>query len=289
MVAHDIHRDESTPIQRRLAHTLRFISRWWPGLLVIAWLVVIVVPGVAAPQNPLGLNLSNTLAPPSPQHLFGTDEAGRDLWARCVWGVRYSLGISILIVVSAAVIGTIIGGLAGLLRGPIDSLLMRTTDVFLAFPYLILAIAIASAVGPGLTTVVVALTAVWWPGYARMVRGQVLALKELAFVEGARAVGTSTPMILFRHLLPHLVPQLSARISMDVGYAVLALTGLSFLGLGAQPPTPELGAIIASARSHLLEAWWYTTLPGLFVLAAVLSSMLVSDWLESRNKNELVR
>jgi peptide/nickel transport system permease protein len=289
MAAPALKLDGSRAAWRRSGTTLRFASRWWPALLVAAWLIVIVVPGVAAPQNPLTLNLSNTLAPPSVQHLFGTDEAGRDLWSRCVWGVRYSLGISVLIVVGAAVIGTIIGGLAGLVRGPIDSVLMRTTDVFLAFPYLILAIAIASAVGPGLTTVVVALTAVWWPGYARMVRGQVLALKEMAFVEGARAAGTSTPMILFRHLLPHLLPQLSARVSMDVGYAVLALTGLSFLGLGAQPPTPELGAIIASARSHLLEAWWYTTLPGLFVLAAVLSSMLVSDWLESRNKGEPAR
>jgi peptide/nickel transport system permease protein len=251
---------------------------------MIPWLVAIVAPGVIATQDPLALDLENRLVPPSLLHLLGTDEAGRDLWARCVWGVRYSLGVSIVIVIGAAVIGTIIGGLAGLFRGPIDSLLMRTTDVFLAFPYLILAIAIASAVGPGLTTMVVALTAVWWPGYARMVRGQVLALKELAFVEGARAVGTSTWMILVRHLLPHLVPQLSARVSMDVGYAVLALTGLSFLGLGAQPPTPELGAIIADARSHLLDGWWYTTLPGLFVLAAVLTSMVFSDWLESRNK-----
>jgi peptide/nickel transport system permease protein len=248
--------------------------------------LVIALPGLIAPRNPLALNLSNTLAPPTPQSLFGTDEAGRDLWSRCVWGVRYSLGISIVIVLSAAAIGTLVGGLAGLLRGWTDSVLMRTTDVFLAFPYLILAIAIASAVGPGLTTVVVALTAVWWPGYARMVRGQVLALKELAFVEGARAAGTSTLMILLRHLLPHLLPQLSARVSMDVGYAVLALTGLSFLGLGAQPPTPELGAIIADARSHLLEAWWYTTLPGLFVLAAVISSMVISDWLENRNKGQ---
>jgi len=263
--------------------------RWWPLLLIAVWVVIIALPGLIAPQNPLTLNLANTLAPPSGSNFFGTDEAGRDLWSRCVWGVRYSLGISIVIVVSAAVIGTLIGGLAGLLRGPIDTLLMRTTDVFLAFPYLILAIAIASAVGPGLTTVVVALTAVWWPGYARMVRGQVLALKELAFVEGARAAGTSTPMILIRHLLPHLLPQLSARVSMDVGYAVLALTGLSFLGLGAQPPTPELGAIIADARSHLLVAWWYTTLPGLFVLAAVLSAMVVNDWLEGRNKGELSR
>jgi peptide/nickel transport system permease protein len=260
-------------------------ARWWPVGLVAIWLLVVLVPGVLAPQDPLAIDTLNILAPPSAPHLFGTDHAGRDLWARCVWGVRYSLGISILIVVGAAAIGMVIGGVAGLFRGPVDALLMRTTDVFLAFPYLILAIAIASAVGPGLTTVVVALTAVWWPGYARMVRGQVLALKELAFVEGARAAGTSTLMILFRHLLPHLLPQLSARVSMDVGYAVLAMTGLSFLGLGAQPPTPELGTIIAEAHSHLLVAWWYTTLPGLFVLAAVLSSMIVSDWLEARNKS----
>jgi len=272
--------------QSRSVSVIRTAVRWWPVGLIAIWLLVIALPGLIAPKNPLALNLSNTLAPPTPQSLFGTDEAGRDLWSRCVWGVRYSLGISIVIVLSAAAIGTLVGGLAGLLRGWIDSVLMRTTDVFLAFPYLILAIAIASAVGPGLTTVVVALTAVWWPGYARMVRGQVLALKELAFVEGARAAGTSTLMILLRHLLPHLLPQLSARVSMDVGYAVLALTGLSFLGLGAQPPTPELGAIIADARSHLLEAWWYTTLPGLFVLAAVISSMVISDWLESRNKGQ---
>lgn len=279
--------NETSP--RRSFSWIASAVRWWPLGLIAMWLLVIALPSLIAPQNPLALNLGNTLAIPSPQNLFGTDEAGRDLWSRCVWGVRYSLGISIVIVLSAAAIGTLIGGLAGLLRGTIDSVLMRTTDVFLAFPYLILAIAIASAVGPGLTTVVVALTAVWWPGYARMVRGQVLALKELAFVEGARAAGTSTLMILLRHLLPHLLPQLSARVSMDVGYAVLALTGLSFLGLGAQPPTPELGAIIADARSHLLEAWWYTTLPGLFVLAAVISSMMVSDWLENRNTGQFAR
>jgi peptide/nickel transport system permease protein len=268
---------------------LRIASRWWPVALIAVWVIIVLFPGLVAPQDPLALNLDNTLAPPSPEHWFGTDQAGRDIWSRCVWGVRYSLGVSVLIVLGAAVIGTLVGGLAGLVRGPVDTLLMRTTDIFLAFPYLILAIAIAAAVGPGLATVTVALTAVWWPGYARMVRGQVLALKELAFVEGARAAGTSTLMILFRHLLPHLLPQLSARVTMDVGYAVLALTGLSFIGLGAQPPTPELGAIIADARSHLLVAWWYTTLPGLFVLAAVLSSMVVSDWLEDRNKSQSSR
>ncbi len=270
-----------------LAKLLRLIRDWWPLALIAVWLAAVAAPGLIANQDPIELNIYNALAPPSAQHWLGTDEAGRDLWARCIYGIRYSLGVSILIVVGAAAIGTIIGGFAGLMRGSVDFLLMRSTDVFLAFPYLILAIAIASAVGPGLTTVIVALTLVWWPGYARMVRGQVLALKELSFVEGARAAGTSTPMILVRHLLPHLLPQLTARISMDIGYAVLALTGLSFLGLGAQPPTPELGAIIATARSHLLQAWWYTTLPGVFVLAAVLSATVVSDWLEARNKGQV--
>lgn len=270
-----------------LAKVLRLVRDWWPLALIAVWLAAVAAPGLIANQDPIALNIYNALAPPSAQHWLGTDEAGRDLWARCIYGIRYSLGVSIVIVVGAAVIGTIIGGFAGLMRGWVDFLLMRSTDVFLAFPYLILAIAIASAVGPGLTTVIVALTLVWWPGYARMVRGQVLALKELSFVEGARAAGTSTPMILMRHLLPHLLPQLTARVSMDIGYAVLALTGLSFLGLGAQPPTPELGAIIATARSHLLQAWWYTTLPGVFVLAAVLSAVIVSDWLESRNKGQV--
>ncbi len=287
MTVSSVEAGRSVAAQRR--DYLQLIRRWWPLGLIAIWGIIVLLPGLIATQDPLALNLDITLVPPSAQHLFGTDQAGRDLWARCVWGVRYSLGVSVLIVFSAAILGTVVGGMAGLLRGPIDTVLMRTTDVFLAFPYLILAIAIASAVGPGLTTVTVALTAVWWPGYARMVRGQVLALKELAFVEGARAAGTSTVMILFRHLLPHLVPQLSARVSMDVGYAVLALTGLSFIGLGAQPPTPELGSIIADARSHLLVAWWYTTLPGLFVLAAVLSAMVVSDWLEGRNGRQSAR
>ena len=286
MAAPAIQRGDAVRPARTPGDLLTLLGRWWPALVALPWLIAVVAPGLIAHQDPLALNLPHRLEPPSFQNLLGTDEAGRDLFSRCVWGVRYSLGISILIVVGAAVIGTIIGGLAGLFRGPIDTLLMRSTDVFLAFPYFILAIAIASAVGPGMTTVVVALTAVWWPGYARMVRGQVLALKELPFVEGARAVGTSTWTILVRHLLPHLLPQLSARVTMDVGYAVLALTGLSFLGMGAQPPTPELGAIIADARNYLLEAWWYTTLPGIFVLAAVLTSMVFSDWLEQRNTRQ---
>jgi peptide/nickel transport system permease protein len=256
------------------------MARWWPVVLVVIWAVLIIFPQVLARQSPYALNPAKALLPPSAAHWFGTDEAGRDVFARCVYGIRYSVGISVAIVVIAAAIGSVLGGLAGLGNRLADNLVMRTTDVFLAFPYMILAIAIAAAEGPGLTTVLIALTAVWWPSYARSVRGQILALRELPFVEGARAVNTPLRQIFIRHMLPHLAPQLYARIAIDIGYAILALTGLSFLGLGAQPPTPELGAIIADARNYTLQAWWYATLPGAFILAAVVSAILIGNRLE---------
>lgn len=256
------------------------VSRWWPAALVAIWVILIVFPQVLARQNPYTIHPAQALLAPSAAHWFGTDEAGRDVFARCVYGIRYSVGISVAVVFIAAAIGSALGGLAGLGNKLADNLVMRTTDVFLAFPYMILAIAIAAAEGPGLTTVLIALTAVWWPSYARSVRGQILALRELPFVEGARAVHTPLRQIFVRHMLPHLAPQLYARIAIDIGYAILALTGLSFLGLGAQPPTPELGAIIADARNYTLQAWWYATLPGLFILAAVVSAIVIGNRLE---------
>jgi len=252
----------------------------WPVVLAAVWILLIVAPELVAEHNPYTLHPSEALLPPSGNHWFGTDEAGRDIFSRCVYGVRYSIGVSLGIVGCAATIGSLVGALAGLGNRWLDGLVMRTTDVFLAFPYLILAIAIAAAEGPGLATVLVALAAVWWPSYARLVRGQILVLRELPFVEGARAVGTPTRWIFIRHLLPHLASQLAARVAMDVGYAILALTGLSFLGLGAQPPTPELGSIIADAKNYTLQAWWYATLPGLFIFAAVLSAVAIANRLE---------
>ncbi len=258
----------------------RIVSRGWPVALIAFWLLVIAVPSLFTSRSPLALDPLAALAAPSWSHPFGTDGAGRDVFARCVYGVRDSVGISIAIVLLAALIGMALGGLAGLGSRLVDTLVMRATDVFLAFPYLILAIAIAAAEGPGLSTVLVALVAVWWPSYARTIRGQILVLRELPFVEGARAVNTPRYRILLRHMLPHLASQLYSRIAIDVGYAILALTGLSFLGLGAQPPTPELGSIIADARNYTLQAWWYATLPGLFILAAVVSAMAIGARLE---------
>jgi peptide/nickel transport system permease protein len=270
---------ESAVIVRR-RQAARVAAQWWPALVVAVWLVLIVAPQVLARQNPYALNPSYALAPPSAAHWFGTDEAGRDVFARCVYGIRYSVGTSIAIVLIAAVIGCVLGGMAGLGNKLMDGLVMRTTDVFLAFPYLILAIAIAAAEGPGLGTALIALAAVWWPSYARVVRGQILVLRELPFVEGARAVSTPKWRIFVHHMLPHLASQLYARIAMDIGYAILALTGLSFIGMGVQPPTPELGSIIADAHNYTLQAWWYATLPGLFILAAVVSAMLIGNRLE---------
>ena len=272
----------ASPMQVVAARRSRLgtVARWWPAVLVGIWVLLIVFPQVLARQNPYALNPVHALLAPSGAHWFGTDEAGRDVFARCVYGIRYSVGISIAIVVIAAVVGAALGGLAGLGNKLADNLVMRTTDVFLAFPYMILAIAIAAAEGPGLVTVLIALTAVWWPSYARLVRGQILSLRELPFVEGARAVNTPRWQIFSRHMLPHLAPQLYARVAIDIGYAILALTGLSFLGLGAQPPTPELGSIIADARNYTLQAWWYATLPGAFILAAVVSAIVIGNRLE---------
>ena len=167
--------------------------------------------------------------------------AGRDIYSRMVHGARYSIGMTLIIVVSAALLGTVWGGLAGFFGGRIDQGMMRVVDIFLAFPYFILALAIASALGRGMTSAVLALVLVWWPGYARMIRGQVLSIKEDLFVEAARAIGVSTPRLILRHILPQTTNELNARITLDMGYILLALTGLSFLRVRGTESHPRVG------------------------------------------------
>lgn len=192
-------------------------------------------------------------------------------------GAKYSLGIAFIILSIALVV--VIGALAGYLGGLADELLMRLTDLFLAFPALILAMAIAASLGRSLQNVVIALTAVYWPWYARLVRGQVLALKEREFVEAARAMGASSHRVLLRHILPNTTVPIIVQLTIDVGYAVLATAGLSFLGLGAQPPIPEWGTMIAGARTFFREAWWYITFPGLALTLTVVGFNLLGDGL----------
>lgn len=247
------------------------------GLILLALALAVTFPSLVATHDPLALNVRDRLQPPSANHWFGTDGTGRDVYSRMVHGSRYSIGMALLIVLSAAAFGAVWGGVAGFVGGWIDQAMMRIVDIFLAFPYFILALAVASALGRGIAAAVLALILVWWPGYARMIRGQVLSIKQNVFVEAARAVGVPDASIILRHILPHTTNELNVRITLDLGYAILALTGLSFLGLGAQNPTPEWGLIVSDSRLFVFRAWWYAVLPGLVIFFTVLACVILGD------------
>lgn len=250
------------------------------ALLGLAGAVValaMLAPGLLARHDPYALDVPARLLGPSWEHLFGTDEGGRDIFARVVHGARASIGSALLVVGAAALFGTLWGALAGWFGGLADRLLMRIVDVFLAFPYLVLAMAVAASIGRDLRSAIVALALVWWPSYARMIRGQVLALKNQQHVRAARTLGASGWQQLRWHVVPHTFAQLNARVSIDIGYALVALTGLSFLGLGAQNPSPEWGLMISNAKTYVLNAWWYAVLPGVVIVATVIFFVSLGD------------
>lgn len=248
------------------------------GVLVIVALVLFAIaPSLFAGQDPIKLMLAERLHPPSGAHPFGTDEAGRDVYSRVVWGTRNSVGIALVVVASGAAIGIVWGLVAGLVGGIVDEVLMRIVDIFLAFPAFVLAMAIAAVRGPGLSSVAIGLSAVWWPGYARLVRGKVLAVRRLLHVESARALGVSPLRLAHRHVLPFVWRDVNVRATTDVGYALIAVTALSFLGLGAQSPTPEWGLLIKQSFAYFGTAWWYMAFPGLAVMVTTVAFSLVGD------------
>jgi peptide/nickel transport system permease protein len=244
---------------------------------VILLLTVILFPGFFAPYDPLELDVINRLQAPSKAHLFGTDEGGRDIFSRVLYGAKESVGASIIIVLMASGLGTILGAIAGWFGGKIDFYLMRIVDVFLSFPYLVLAMALAASLGRDMRSAILALILVWWPSYARMVRGQVLSIKERLFIRAARTVGANDFQILSWHIIPHTYRTVGVRASMDVGYVLISLTGLSFLGLGAQNPSPEWGLMISNARSYVLASWWYSVFPGIAILIVVSLFIYAAD------------
>ncbi len=248
-------------------------------ILLIALLVVAVFGGLLAPYDPIVPSYSQLLASPSGAHPFGTDEIGRDVLSRVLAGAGVSLLVAAVVLVSGVAIGTVLGALAGLFGGITDEAIMRVTDVFLAFPSFILAEAVSASIGPGLNTLMLSLAVVWWPWYARLARGQVLQIRALDFVEAARALGVATPRMLWRHILPNTVAPILVQMSLDVGYAILAASGLSFLGLGMQPPDPEWGTMIADAQNHLQDAWWMAAFPGAALAVSVLAFNLLGDGL----------
>lgn len=265
----------------RLAETARRLLRGPTGtlglLLLFLCLAMALAPDLLAPGDPLAIDPVNRLKPPSWAHPFGTDDFGRDLLRRVIHGARYSLGSAALVVGLAIVVGTVVGAVAGWAGGLLDEGLMRLTDLFLAFPVLVVAMAIVSALGLGLTNTILALAVLWWASYARLVRAQVLTLRGALFVEAARTLGLGSAGILFRHILPNCVSPLLVKATLDIGTAVLVTSGLSFLGLGVQPPTPEWGAMVTSGRQHMLDSWWYPTFPGLAIFLAVMAVNLAGD------------
>lgn len=249
----------------------------WVLATVVLLALLVVAPGLVARGSPYALDAANRFLPPSLEHPFGTDEGGRDVFDRVIYGARLTLGTAVAIVAAAAVLGTLLGAVSGWFGGWLDRGVMRVVDVFLAFPYLVLAMAVAASLGRGMLAAVIALALVWWPGYARMVRGMVLSLKEHLHVKAARTLGASPSQLLRWHVVPHTLAQLNARVTLDIGYAVIALTGLSFLGLGAQPPSPEWGLMIADAKSYVFRAWWYGVFPGLAIFLTVLNFVGLGD------------
>jgi peptide/nickel transport system permease protein len=235
-----------------------------------------------APDDPARIDLAARLAAPGPGHLLGLDSLGRDIFSRIVYGSRVSLYVGVVTVAVSVVIGTTVGAVAGYRGGWVDEITMRVVDVFLAFPGILLAIALTAVLGPSLRNVVLALCVMGWVGYARIVRGQVLLARELAYVEAARAVGCSGTRVLARHILPNVIAPVVVEATFGMAGAIVAEAGLSFLGLGTQPPTPSWGAMLAEGRQFILLAPHLTIWPGLAILLTVLGINLLGDALRDR-------
>ena len=253
------------------------------GLAIVLSFLTIAAIGpwiVPFPEDATGsINLDIKLQAPNAVHWFGTDEVGNDIFTRVVLGTRVTLQIALIVTGVAMLIGVPLGMIAGLAGGLVQEAIMRITDIFLSIPGLVLAIAIVGALGPGIVNAMLALSLVWWPGYVRLIQAKTLSLKNEIYVESARAVGASQLRIVFVHTLPNCTSPIVVKASMDMGMAILGAASLGFLGLGAQPPYPEWGAMISIARTYLPDWWWYSFFPGIAISLTVLGFNLLGDGL----------
>ena len=243
-----------------------------------------------APYDPYKLDFSEKLNPPNRDHWFGTDDGGRDIFSRVLHGARISLRVAVIVVVIASGVGVTLGTVAGFYGGWVDDVIMRVADMFMAFPGLVLAMAVSAAVGASIEASIFAVSFVWWPVYTRLSRAQVLAVREEAYIEAARSIGASNARIMIRHILPNLLPVIMVRMTMDSGYAILFTAGLSFIGLGAQEPMPEWGRMVSTGRVWIINRPYYSTFPGLAIFFSVLILTLLGDglrdWLDPRLRHE---
>jgi peptide/nickel transport system permease protein len=263
---------------------VRALRRDWLSMISLMIILIFILSSIFAPyltpypeQGRGEPNIGEKLLPPSREHRRGTDRMGRDLFARILFGSRTSLSVGFLVVAIAISIGLPLGAIAGYFGGWVDEIIMRLTDVFLSFPPLLLAIAIAAALGPSFTNAMIAIALVWWPWYTRIVRAQTLSVKERAFIEAAQGIGVGNMKIITRHVLPNVLTPTLVQATVDVGAAILTGAVLSFLGLGVQPPTPDWGKMVDVGRAYMLVAPWYAAFPGLCLFLIAFSMNLLGD------------
>lgn len=248
--------------------------------IVIAWLIVGLLAPVLPIANPDQQNLADRLLPPGAAHWLGTDELGRDIFSRLIWGARVSVPAGIAVIIVTGTIGCLLGALAGYMGGAVDAVIMRAADAILSFPSIILAMTITAVRGgPGLGNALIAVGFVLWPEYARLMRSQVLSLRESEFVTAAQSVGAGQRRVLFRHILPSTDAPIIVKATLDVGAAIVLTAGLSFIGLGAVPPTAEWGAMIRQGADKGLQYWWYALVPGVAIMSVVMGLNFFGDGL----------
>jgi peptide/nickel transport system permease protein len=277
----------ATPSRRRRLWRRYGLAGLGAGI-VLAWILIALLAPWLSPYDPDFVEVTNRLKPPSTAHWLGTDALGRDCFSRLLHGARISLLAGFTVVVLGAGFGTLLGMVAAYARGWVDEALMRLTDLVLCFPPIILALAIAAALGIGTTNTIIAMLVVWWPKFARLARALALVQRSQEYVEAAVVLGLTPARILGRHIVPNAVGPLVVLVTLDVGNAIITFAGLSFLGLGVVPPTPEWGAMVAEGR-ELVEQWWVATFPGLAILTVVLGFNFlgdgVRDWLDPKARS----
>ena len=261
--------------------------RWNPSILLRLLLITFILfliftPSLFATHEPLALDLPNRLLPPSTDYFLGTDDFGRDIYSRIIYGARFSIVTAVIVVVVGVIVGSLVGIIAGYAGGWYDEILMRLTDIVLAFPPILLAMVVVSALGPNLINTVFTLIVISWPEYARVIRAQTLVAVEQDFVLAARALGIRPLPLLWRHILPTTLPALIIQATLNLGVTILALAALGFLGLGAQPPEPEWGLMVSNGRDYFLDAWWYPVFPGLAIALVTLGVNIMGDNLRDR-------
>lgn len=254
--------------------------------LILALALITIVGPMLAPYDPNNGDISTSLGAPTAAHLLGTDYEGRDLFTRILYGARYALGISVGCVIASAILGTLLGLIAAYVGGVTGAIIMRILDLVISFPYVVLVIAIIAALGPGLSSVAIAIIAVDWTAYGRIIYGQVLSVREREYVEACQALGASRLRIMLRHILPNVATPAVVYATLDISQVILLLSALSFLGLGAQPPQSDWGTMIKDGQVYIATAWWLSTFPGLAIMAtgtcfAILGDGL-ADWLDRR-------